>query len=79
LRQDIEGPLWDAETIQFPFPNRKSQSRALYQFIASERKEAAFGQASQPVAGSSHALKQNAYGSGRANLTDKVHLSDINA
>ena len=79
LRQHIERLGGNAQAIELPAPDAVEQRRAFDEIVARQREKPAFGRAAQAVTGASDALQQGCDGPRRAELTDQIHVTDVDA
>ena len=77
LGEDVEGRLGDADPVQVSRVHRRDQCRTLDQFIPGGGKEASLRSGSEPMSRAAHPLEGDRDGTGRAELADQVHRTDV--
>ena len=79
LRQHVERSVWDAHPIELAATNGVEQCRAFHEVIAGERKQPALWRPTDGVARTTNALEKACDRTGRAELADEIHVSDIDS
>src|SRR6185312_6497346 len=77
LREHIERLGRNVQAVELAAADTIEQRRALDEVIAGQREEAALRRSTQAVTGASDALQQCSNGPRRSELTDEVHIADI--
>ena len=77
LREDVERLRGHRHPVEFPASHRREERRALDQVIARQRKQSSLRSAAHRVTGAADALQECRDRARRAELTDEVHLADV--
>src|SRR6185312_3954309 len=79
LREDIERAARNMQPVELTAADGLEERRALDELIARERKQTTLREAADGVARAAHTLQESIDASRGADLTDKVHVPDIDA
>ncbi len=79
LSEHVERFPRNIQAVQFAAPHRVEQRRALHQLVARKRKHPTLGGTTHRMPGAADPLQKGIDGARRAQLTDEVHISDVDA
>ena len=79
LREDIERACGHQQTVQLAAPHGIDERRAFDELITRGRKQPALGDPAHRVTGASHALQEGVDRPRRADLTNEIHIADVDA
>src|SRR5207248_1226755 len=74
---DVQLVLRNLELIELATAHRIEQGRALHELIARKREQPALGRAAHRMPRTADALQERIDGASRAELTDEIHVPDI--